>query len=116
MGIETASGAEYRPITEEYKSDFVISYLELRRTIGIVGMSLPFILVGGAWLFFSIRPQISLSAYHNTPMRDLSVGLFFFLAGFCGRTGDMTGGMRSPGNWHPCLAGFLPSSLCPKVR
>jgi hypothetical protein len=45
-------------------------------------MSLPFILIGGAWIFFSIGPQISLSAYYNTPMRDLSVGLFFFLAGF----------------------------------
>jgi hypothetical protein len=82
MEINRASGAQDRTITEDYRSGLVISYLELRRTIGIVGMSLPVILVGGAWLVFSIGPQISLSAYHNTPMRDLSVGLFFFLSGF----------------------------------
>jgi len=69
-------------VAEEYKNDFVISYLELRRTIGIVGMSMPFILIGGASLFFSIGFQISLSAYYDTPMRDISVGLMFFLSGF----------------------------------
>jgi hypothetical protein len=45
-------------------------------------MGLPFILAGGAWIFFSIGLQISLSAYYNTPMRDISVGLMFFLSGF----------------------------------
>ncbi len=69
-------------LTEEYKSDFVISYLELRRTVGLLGMGLPFILAGGAWVFFSIGLQISLSAYYQTPMRDVSVGLMFFLSGF----------------------------------
>jgi len=67
---------------EEYKNNFVISYLELRRTIGIVGMAMPFILAGGARLFFSIGLQPSLSAYYNTPMRDVSVGLMFFISGF----------------------------------
>jgi hypothetical protein len=82
MTIKRVSGEGHRTITEEYKSDFVISYLELRRTIGILGMSMPFILAGGAWAFFSIGLQISLSAYYNTPMRDLSVGLMFVLSGF----------------------------------
>ena len=82
MGIERAAGVQRGTITEEYKSDFVISYLELRRTIGILGMSLPLILIGGAWVFFSIGPQISISAYYHTPLRDVSVGLFFFLSGF----------------------------------
>jgi len=66
----------------DYKDNFVISYLELRRAIGIVGMAMPFVLAGGAWLFFSIGLQVSLSAYYNTPMHDLSVGLMFFLSGF----------------------------------
>ena len=76
------SEEQRKTITEEYKSDFVISYLELRRTIGILGMSLPFIVAGGAWVFFSIGLQVSLSAYYHTPMRDISVGLMFFLSGF----------------------------------
>ena len=82
MVIKRVSAEQRKTLTEEYKSDFVISYLELRRTIGILGMSLPFILAGGAWVFFSIGLQISLSAYYQTPMRDISVGLMFVLSGF----------------------------------
>ena len=33
-------------------------------------------------MFFSIGSQISLSAYYNTPMRDISTGLMFVLSGF----------------------------------
>ena len=72
MGIERASGVQRRTITDEYKSDFVISYLELRRTIGILGMGLPLMLVGGAWIIFGVGLQISLSVYYHTPMRDIS--------------------------------------------
>ena len=82
MVLKRFPAEQRRTLTEEYQSELVISYLELRRTIGILGMSLPFILAGGAWLFFSIGLQISLSAYYHTPMRDISVGLMFFLAGF----------------------------------
>jgi hypothetical protein len=82
LAINSVSGEQRSSLTDEYRSDFVLSYLELRRTIGIVGMSFPFILIGGAWLFFSLGPQISLSAYYHTPMGDLWVGLTFFLSGF----------------------------------
>lgn len=64
------------------KNDLVISHLELRRIVGILGMSLPFILAGGAWVIFGIGLQVSLSAYYNTPMRDVAVGLVFFITGF----------------------------------
>ena len=33
-------------------------------------------------MFFFIGSQISLSAYYNTPMRDISTGLMFVLSGF----------------------------------
>ena len=33
-------------------------------------------------MFFSIGSQISLSAYYNTSMRDISTGLMFVLSGF----------------------------------
>jgi hypothetical protein len=64
------------------KKELVISYLELRRAIGTLGMSLPFIVAGGAWLIFSVGLQESLSLYYHTPMRDVWVGLIFFLTGF----------------------------------
>lgn len=64
------------------KNNLVISYLELRRTIGALGMGLPLILAGGAWLVFSIGLQDSISSYYHTPMRDVFVGLVFFLSGF----------------------------------
>lgn len=82
MATDSVLGEQRSTISGAYQSDFVISYLELRRTIGIVGMLMPFILVLGAWVFFAVGLQISLSAYYNTPMRDLSVGLMFFLSGF----------------------------------
>ena len=66
----------------ENKKELVISYLELRRIIGILGMSLPFIVMGGAWLIFSVGLQESISTYYHTPMRDVLVGLIFFLTGF----------------------------------
>jgi hypothetical protein len=64
------------------KKELVISYLELRRIIGIVGMSLPVVVAVGAWLIFSAGLQESLSVYYYTPMRDVWVGLIFFLGGF----------------------------------
>jgi hypothetical protein len=64
------------------KNELVISYLQLRRIVGIVGMSLPVITAVGAWLIFSVGLQESLSVYYYTPMRDVWVGLIFFLGGF----------------------------------
>lgn len=66
----------------ENKKELVISYLELRRIIGLLGMSLPVLVSGGAWLIFSVGLQESISAYYHTPMRDVFVGLAFFLTGF----------------------------------
>lgn len=53
----------------------VISYLVLRKAIGVLGISLPFSLAIGGILFFGllgIRP--SLSSYYYTGMRDVFVG------------------------------------------
>jgi hypothetical protein len=109
---------EIKRVSEEYKSDFVISYLELRRTIGILGMGLPFILAGGAWVFFSIGLQISLSAYYNTPMRDIAVGLMFFLSGFLwsyrgyDRRDEIAGKLASVFGWLSTIIP-LPKSPAP---
>lgn len=53
---------------------YVLSYLGLRRCIGVIGISLPFVLVFGKMLFESPGLLPSLSAYYYTVMRDVLVG------------------------------------------
>jgi len=55
-------------------SDLVISYLGLRRAIGIIGTALPFVLVLGKWLLEGGGIQSSISGYYYTSMRDVFVG------------------------------------------
>ena len=53
----------------------LISYFELRKAIGVLGISLPFILaIGGIFLFNLLGIQPSLSGYYYTGMRDVFVG------------------------------------------
>ena len=52
----------------------VISYLALRRAVGIIGVALPFTLVLGKWLLQGWGIQSSISAYYYTSMRDVFVG------------------------------------------
>ena len=60
----------------------VVSYLGLRKLIGLIGMAHPLVLyVGGVWLF-GIGLQSSMSAYYHTGMRDVFVGLGFVTGTF----------------------------------
>jgi len=52
----------------------VISYLTLRKAVGYVGISLPFVLAAGNWLIFSGGLQQSVSDYFYTGMRGVLVG------------------------------------------
>jgi hypothetical protein len=54
--------------------DLVISYLGLRRAVGVIGTALPFVLVVGKWLLDGWGIQSSISAYYYTSMRDVFVG------------------------------------------
>jgi hypothetical protein len=53
--------------------EFVVSYLTLRKAIGIAGLLMPFIVRAGAYVFESIRSTDSISAYYYTGMRDVFV-------------------------------------------
>ena len=70
------------------KRSLVISYLTLRRTIGILGTSFPFVLFFGAVIFFGAGIQHSISSYYYTGMRDVFVGTLcaigFFLLSYRG--------------------------------
>ena len=52
----------------------VISYITLRKAVGCVGISLPFVLAAGNWLIFSGGLQQSVSNYFYTGMRGVLVG------------------------------------------
>lgn len=70
------------------KNDFLYvqhtkTYFALRRTIGIIGLSLPFVLMLGNYLYFGgdiVLPSIS--QYYHSPMRDVFVGGLISMAAF----------------------------------
>jgi hypothetical protein len=59
------------------------SYLTLRKAVGYLGMSLPFTLMTGYFLFFhGTRILFSISHYYYSGMRDVFVGTICFIALF----------------------------------
>ena len=67
---------------DEYKT-MAISYLSIRRIIGILGIAFPFILVIGSMVIGDCREiQSSISSYYHTEMRDVFVGVLFVFAMF----------------------------------
>ncbi len=53
----------------------IISYYTMRRAIGILGITLPLILLAGSSLFGGCKEeQVSISAYYHTNMRNIFVG------------------------------------------
>jgi len=66
----------------------VISYLTLRKAIGIFGLLFPLVLAVGAYVLFSAGIQRSVSSYYHTGMRDVFVGTLcvigFFLFSYKG--------------------------------
>lgn len=60
------------PLTEP-NEQAVLSYIGLRRTVGVIGIALPFMLWFGAFVL-GTDWQPSISAYYYTEMRDVLVG------------------------------------------
>ena len=52
-----------------------VSYLTVRRAIGVIAILHPAILYLGGYLVFGIGLQNSMSDYYHTPMRDVFVGI-----------------------------------------
>lgn len=79
------------------KKSMLISYLTLRKIVGILGTSFPFMLFFGAVIFFGTGIQSSMSSYYHTGMRDVFVGTLcvigFFLLSYRGyeRADDIAG-------------------------
>ena len=61
----------------------LISYITLRRAVGILGIALPVVLVTGSCIFGHCREiQSSISAYYYTMMRNIFVGIISAIALF----------------------------------
>lgn len=61
---------------------FVLSYLALRRSVGIIGVALPFVLALGKITFGDPGIESSISSYYHTNMRDVFVGSMCAIAVF----------------------------------
>lgn len=64
-------------MTELHEStrNMVLSYLDIRRAIGWVGLSLPILLGPTGWAVYGLGIQENMSSYYHTPMRDVFVGV-----------------------------------------
>jgi hypothetical protein len=63
-------------------NSLVLSYLDLRKAVGIIGTALPFALAFGNILLGGHGIQSSISNYYHTPMRDIFVGSLCAIAVF----------------------------------
>ncbi|MFV0428187.1 MAG: hypothetical protein ACK5KO_01970 [Arachnia sp.] len=73
----------------------IVSYLQVRRAIGYLGLFLPWALV--IWTLLNREPFLgSISDYYHSPMRDVFVGTMIALAVFLW---SYRGYQRAPGQW-----------------
>ena len=93
----------------------VISYISLRRIVGILGIAFPMILVAGSILLWDCKEvQSSISAYYHTHMRNVFVGvlsaisLFMFAYRGYGKTDAHAGTLAGV---FALGVAFLPTSL-----
>jgi len=63
-------------------NSLVLSYLALRKAIGIIGIALPFALAIGKWILEAPGLETSISAYYYSVMRDVFVGSLCAIAMF----------------------------------
>ena len=68
--------------SQEASNMLVISYMTLRKAVGVLGMALPFVLILGGLIFYKTGVQGSLSAYYHTGMRDVFVGFLWVIGIF----------------------------------
>jgi hypothetical protein len=70
------------PPSAEPPNDLVISYLALRRAVGIIGMALPFVVALGRAILDRPVLQATVSDYYYTVMRDVFVGSLCAIGAF----------------------------------
>jgi hypothetical protein len=76
------STSGFCPDVSGLNDSLVISYLGLRKAVGIIGIALPFVLAFGKILLEGPGILNSVSAYYHTGMRDVFVGSLCAIAVF----------------------------------
>jgi hypothetical protein len=96
-----------------------LSYMTLRRTIGLTAIALPLVLVFGKWLVDGPGVARSISAYYYTGMRDVMVGslcaIALFLLSYKGydRRDDWTGNIACALALAVALVPTAPPTITP---
>lgn len=67
--------------SKKNESRLIISYLTLRKLIGILGLTFPFVLLFGGYIA-EIEIQSSVSYYYHTAMHDFFVAILCIVASF----------------------------------
>jgi hypothetical protein len=86
-------------LSKNQNKNLIISYLAMRRLIGVLGIAMPIILVIGGFIQDGFVIQGSISGYYYTNMRDFFIGLLcgvsLFLISYKGyeRIDDIVGNM-----------------------
>lgn len=81
------------------------AYLRLRKAVGILGMTLPVVLLVGGGIFDGVWGQSSISEYHYSAMRDYfgatlgTIGLFLFYYPGYDRWDRVASWLSSVGAW-----------------
>ncbi len=70
------------PDDPKLDAELVVSYLTLRKAIGILGLALPFVLYLGATLLFNTGLQETISTYYYTGMRNVLVATMCAMGSF----------------------------------
>ncbi len=85
----------------------VLSYLGLRKAIGIIGTTLPFVLALGKIVLGNPGIQPSMSAYYDTKMGDVFVGIALFPTTEAGKDITFVGLLH-----YVCAASFFLALAC----
>lgn len=93
-----AKGSAVRVAAGDGQESLIVSYLTLRRIVGILGIALPAVVaMWGFALGYALQPSIS--DYHALPTRDAFVGILFTIGWFLfvyrgfDRTDEVTGNL-----------------------
>jgi len=62
------------PLQTNRTEQLVVSYIGIRRSIGVLGLLLPIVLGPLGWLLLDLDIQDNISSYYHTPLRDIFVG------------------------------------------
>src|SRR5271165_5226138 len=79
----------------------VLSYLAMRKAVGIIGFSLPFVLAIGGFLALHAKLQTTMSDYYYTGMRNIfvaslcAIGIFLMSTRGYDRRDEIAGRMAS---------------------